>query len=112
MTNAAEAFAMHPEKLAEFILNVGNETNRLALEIIGETLTSRDTMLRDSSKRKAGWNIVKRDTKEMITSFGTVRYKKTLFINKKTGERRYLLDDILGLDPHERMSEDALAKNV
>ena len=101
---------MHPEQLAEFIINVGHETNHLALEIIGETITSRDTMLRESCKRKTDWNIVKRDTKEMITSFGTVSYEKTLFINKKTGERKYLLDDILGLDPHERMSEDALAK--
>lgn len=110
LMKAAEDFAIHPEELAEFIMNIGNETNRLALDLIGETLSSRDSMLRESIKRKAVWSIIKRDPKEMITSIGTVKYEKTLFINKKTGERRYLLDDILGLDSHERISEDALAK--
>ena len=36
-------------------------------------------------------------------------FKKTLFTNKHTGESAYLIDRLLGLDKHERMTEDAEA---
>lgn len=47
--------------------------------------------------------------KQLITSLGTVTFEKTLFKNKRTGESEYLLDRIMGLEKHERMSEDAVA---
>ena len=41
---------------------------------------------------------------------GNVTYKKTLFINEESGERSYLLDQLMGLESHARMTEDAEAK--
>lgn len=46
----------------------------------------------------------------MLTSIGEIIYRKTLYINKKTGERTYLLDRILGLEENARMTEDAEAQ--
>ena len=70
----SESFAKHPEELAEYIKGIGKETNRLALDIIGETLTARNTMIRESSERKEKWDIVRTDTKELITSLGTPEF--------------------------------------
>ena len=39
-----------------------------------------------------------------ITSIGKVMFSKTVFKNKETGERRYLLDEMLQFDPHERIT--------
>ena len=36
--------------------------------------------------------------------------KKSLFTNKETGESEYLLDRIMGLEKHERITEVALAR--
>ena len=67
-------------------------------------------MLRKSQKRLQHWVVESHETKQLITSLGTVTFKKTLFKNKETGECEYLLDRIMGLEKHERISEDALAR--
>ena len=103
----SENFAQHPEEMAEYVKGIGKETNQLALNIIGETLTARNTMIRESGERKEKWDIVRTDTKELITCLGTVRFQKTLFQHKETGRRSYLVDRILGLTSHQRMTGDA-----
>lgn len=45
-----------------------------------------------------------------LTSLGSVTYHKTLFKNKFTGKYEYLLDRVMGIEKHERMSEDAVAE--
>lgn len=69
-----------------------------------------NTMLRKSKKRLQRWVVESNETKQLITSLGTVTFKKTLFTNRETGESEYLLDRIMGFEKHERISEDALAK--
>lgn len=56
------------------------------------------------------WEVVRTDEKTLITSIGSVRYEKTLFMNKKNGERKYLVDAAMGIDSHERISEDAVVQ--
>lgn len=105
-----EKFLKEPKDMASFVIGVRDAVVRLGLDIISETITDCNNMLRDSSKRKASWVVVKTDEKHLLTSIGDVRYEKTLFRNKSTGETRYLLDAILGLSSHERLSEDAEAR--
>ena len=82
----------------------------MALDYISETLTNCNQIVTDSPMRKDKWVVVRTDEKTLITSIGKVMFSKTLFKNKETGERRYLVDDLLGFDSHERMSEDAVAQ--
>lgn len=110
LVEISEDFAKFPDNLAEFIESIGKETNKLALNIIGETLTSRDQMIRESSSRKEKWEIVRTDTRQLITSLGTISFQKTLYRHKKTRENVYLLDQILPLSPHQRLTEDAEAR--
>ncbi len=78
--------------------------------MIAETFESMDEELRNSGYRRRNWVISRRDETSLITSLGTVRYCKTLFKNKKTGACEYLLDRIMGLESHVRMTEDAQAQ--
>ena len=66
-------------------------------------------MLIESPIRRRDWVVEAHIRKQLITSLGTVAFKKTLFTNKHTGESSYLIDRILGLGKHERMTEDAQA---
>ena len=86
------------------------EALQFALDFIGETFTTCNDVLRESPVRRASWDVVRTDEKSLITSIGSVRYEKTYFINKKSGERKYLVDEALGIDSHERISEDAIAQ--
>ena len=110
LEKAEEKFANHPDDIAGYIEAVRSEVVQLGLEIIKETLENFDEMFRASQMRREKWEIVRRDEKQLITSLGTVCFSKTLFRNKQSRQSKYLLDDFLHLDSHQRMTEDAVAQ--
>ena len=103
-------FLREPTKMAEYVLSLTDELHNLGLKMIQESLELMDEMLQESLYRKEKWNIESHIEKQLITSLGSVVFNKTLFTNKKTGKSEYLVDRILGLGKHERMTEDAEAK--
>lgn len=109
LQESAKRFSKDPQDIAGFVNAVKNEALQFALDFIGEAFTTCNDVLRESLVRRQKWEVVKTDKKNLTTSIGSVTYEKTLFKNKKTGERKYLVDDAMGIDPHERISEDAVA---
>ncbi len=95
---------------AEFIYGVKDVFLKTALEYIGDVITEADKAFRRSNRRLAEWVVVKADTATKTTHIGDFSYEKTLFKNKTTGERKYLVDVFLGFEPHDRLTEDALAE--
>lgn len=100
-------FMKNPKDIAGFVNGSKDEILNVLLIYLGETFTELDQMIRESSKRKQGYTIVRRDEKSLISSVGEFHFEKTLFDNKRTGRSEYLLDRILGLEPNERLTEDA-----
>ena len=105
-----ESFMKDPKDVASFVYGIRDEVVALGLNLIKETLEDCNQMLRDSAKRKQSWEVVRTDRKKLTTSLGTVCFEKTLFRNKQTRESAYLLDRIMGIESHERLTEDAEAK--
>ena len=97
-------------KIAEMVQGVTKGVVDLGLSIIAEEWESYDEMLRGRKDLRPEWYIVRRDETTLLTSLGSVTYHKTLFKNKFTGEHEYLLDRIMGIEKHARMTEDAEAK--
>lgn len=104
-----DKFFEDPSRIAEFVKDGFTPFVQAALNYFGETFTQIDTQLRNNALRREEWHIVRTDDGSILCSIGRIHYRKTLFINKKTGERAYLTDRILGLEAHARMTEDALA---
>lgn len=102
-----ENFYKNPKDFYTYVTGITEELHKLGLMIIKESLEDMNQMLIDSGVRKADWIIEKHSNKKLVTSLGTVSFKKTLFTNRNTQESHYLLDQILGMEPHERMTEDA-----
>lgn len=103
-------FLKEPTKLAEYIYGITDELHKLGVEMIKESLESMDMMLQKSPVRLKHWVVESHSDKQLTTSLGDVRFRKTLFTNKETGKSEYLLDRILGIAPNERLTEDAEAK--
>lgn len=97
-------------KIAEMVQGVTKGVVDLGLSIIAEEWENYDELLRDRKDLRSEWYIVRRDETTLLTSLGSVTYHKTLFKNKLTGEHEYLLDRIMGIEKHARMTEDAEAK--
>ena len=105
-----ESFIKDPKDMASFVTGIRDEVVSLGLSVIQETLEDMDQQIRSSQKRKEKWNIVRKDEKQLKTSLGDILIHKTLFKNKEDHHSEYLLDTILGMDPHERLTEDAEKK--
>lgn len=92
---------------------LARELSELGRELIQQAVEAVDERLREHAGERPGWVIVRRnDVKELLTPFGPVRYGRTYFRNKATGEYRYLADDWLGLTPHARVAPSVKATLV
>ena len=96
-------------RFAEMVYGVRDGVLELARDMIEEELVAYDEWLRKSERRKAQWQIVRRDKSTLLTSIGSITYHKTLFKDKHNGQTEYLLDRCMGLEKHARMTEDAEA---
>ena len=97
-------------KLAEMIYGVTKEMHSLGRNLIKEEWENYDEMLRQHREYRKGWSIVKRDEVTRKTSLGSITYKRTLFIHKETKRRSYLVDEFLGFESREYITEDAKAR--
>lgn len=102
-------FMENPSRLGECAVRVKEIMLGLGCQILSEMMEECNTMLEDSVKRRIHWQIKDRSEKHLLTSLGTISFTHTRFEHKTTGEMAYLLDRILGLSPHTRLSEDAKA---
>jgi len=105
-----KVFLTNPTDMASFVLGITDEVHKFGLEMIKETLEFMDEEIPKDSKRKESWYVERSDYKCLTTSLGDVRFRKTYYQNKTTWEYEYLLDRMLEMDSHERLTEDAEAK--
>ena len=111
--NLTEIFSHYTDdltKFAEMVYGVTKEVTKLGLSLIEEELESYDELLRNRQDLRKGWYIERRDETKLLTSLGEICYSRTYFHNKETGEYCYLLDRLMGLESHARISEDAEAR--
>lgn len=64
-----------------------------------------NTLLEESLKRRLHWQVKDRSQKNIMSPVGLLSFTRTRFKNKETKETVYLLDRVLGLLPHARMSD-------
>lgn len=103
-------FYRNPTDVASFVTGLTEELHQLGLLFVKEVLETMNLMLKESGKRMQNWVVEKDVEKQLLTSLGMVCYTKTLFTHKETGEMEFLLDRIMGLEKHARMTEDAEAR--
>jgi hypothetical protein len=90
----------------ESVLKLGR---RLEAELIEEL----DEEIRQSDARKKDWYVERRNNpKELLDVMGTLRYNRTSYVNRRTGEHAYLVDQVLGIGTHQRITLGSAAKIV
>ena len=82
----------------------------LGARLIAELYEKIDDEIRESLIRKKKWNIEQRnESKELLDILGPIRFRRTGYRDKKTGKFVYLLDEILGIEGHQRITLGAAA---
>jgi hypothetical protein len=103
-----KSFINEGKDLADLVFGVQEDLFEFGRNILQEVLEDIDEHLRTSGVRKKEWEIVRKDPASLLTSFGTLKYSRTYFKPKKGGERKYLVDKIVGVEPHDRVSSDVV----
>lgn len=103
------AYSSDMTKIAEMVKGIKDSVINLGLSMIAEELETYDEYLREHKQARSEWYIERKDETTLLTSLGSVTYQKTLFRNKFTGKYEYLLDRVMGIEKHARMTEDAEA---
>lgn len=105
-------FIEQGDDIANLVLGLQEDIFRLTRNIIAEVLEEMDEHLRKSGLRKQQWEIIRKDKAGVLTSFGMVDYSRTYFLSKKTGERKYIVDSIVGIEPHDRVTADVVINAI
>lgn len=84
--------------------------NSVVSGFLSLTLTEMDELIRNSGARKRDYTIQRRTERTLITTAGDVVFSHTLFCSRKDGSYHFLLDELMGLPAHERLSEQAEAR--
>ena len=104
------SYSSNLSKIAEMVEGVTKSVVELGCSMIAEEWEFYDTVLRERRNLRPDWEIIRRDPITRLTSLGEVTYFRTYFRNKKTGERCYLLDTLIGFEKNEYLTEDAVAR--
>lgn len=104
-----EIFYKDPTDFYSFETHVKATSEKFSARFIGSTLSEMNSQIESSPRRKARFNILDHDKRTLITLLGDVTFDQTVYTERDTGKTRYLLEEMLGLEKHERFSEAAEA---
>ena len=98
-------FLSNPGHFDEYVEKVRDTMLDFACHIISGVLEECNVLLEESLKRRLHWHVKDRGQKNIMSPVGLLSFTRTRFKNKETKETAYLLDRVLGLLPHARMSD-------
>ncbi|EJY56810.1 hypothetical protein URH17368_0509 [Alicyclobacillus hesperidum URH17-3-68] len=99
----AARLSQHPGDFAVLEEEVSRALTSLGAEVITSVLEAWDEKLVAERDRNE-WELVQCKPRTIVSTVGEITYRRRYYRNRKTGERRFLLDDAAGFDPRRRLS--------
>lgn len=99
--------------ISDFIINIKKTLDEVGVDLVHGVLEEVDKRVKEDINRKQKWIVKsKNNIKSLATTFGEVKYQRTYYENKKTGEYKYLSDEMLGIQAHDKMDISLKAELV
>ena len=93
------------------LAKAGQLAGAFICRVMEHKLMEMDRVLFEEQSLRKNWVVEHRDVRrELLTDHGLIQFSRRYYWNKKTGERRYLVDDLVGIEPHERVETGLSAK--
>ena len=96
---------LNGSSFSELAATVHDYVNKLGTRILEQIIEDADKAFIDSTERKRHWQIVRKDTRGVLTEMGQVNISRNYYRHKKTGEYAYLADEVLKLPAYDRVDE-------
>ena len=105
---AEENFYNDLKDFSKLETTVKESSEKFAAKFLGMVLDEiDDSIYNDKNWRKGKFNVQRKDKRTLITTVGDVEFNATYYKNCKDGGYSYLIEDVIGLDSHERFSLNA-----
>ena len=110
LLEAEEVFLQDLGQFSMLEKTVSDLSRKMAADFLSLALTNADELLRSSNRRMEQFNAQRKVNRTLISSVGDVTFEETVFRDRKTGEYRRLLGELLRLPERERFTSLAEAK--
>ena len=104
---AEDKFLQNPKDFYSLEKSVKSTTESFSAAFLGNVLTSINKQIYDDGWRQGKYKVQRTDSRTLISSVGDVNFESTYYRRYSDGTYHYLIEEILGLDPHERFTEEA-----
>lgn len=94
--------------IQEVINNYFLKLLKVCLKLFIERL---DEEIKDSPIIRQEWKVVRKDYRKLLTPYCEIEYVRRYYRNKNTKEYCYLVDQMLGIDKYQRIT-DSLEKKI
>lgn len=106
-------FISDPKDIGDLVIGLQENLFELGRNIIQEVIEEMDAFIKNLGERKRDWEVVRSDERAgLLTSFGTLEYSRTYYKSKEDGKRKYLVDDIVGIESHDRVTADVVINAI
>lgn len=86
-------------------------TDTFICRLLEEKLMEGDRVLFEQPRLRKGWTVEQKDVgRQVLTGHGMLQFSRRYYVNQKSGQRSYLLDDLVGLEPFERVEAGLAAR--
>ena len=97
--------------LADLSKDIEKRVLALGNQMVCEYIEAIDQEIFESGIRKKSWYVEHKDeVREIVDVMGTLRFKRRGYVPKSGGEHIYLMDKLLGLDGHQKLTLGAAAR--
>lgn len=107
LLEAEEKFLSNPKDLYSLETAVKTSTDGLAAGFLSNILSSVNKQIYDSSWRKCRYTVVRNDERNLISSVGDITFCCTYYKKVEDSGFHLLLEELLHLDKHERLTQAA-----
>lgn len=104
---AEEKFFNNPQDFYSLETAVKHAAETFSADFLSTVLSSMNHQIYDNAWRKNRYNAQRTDERTIITTVGDVTFDCTYFRNKEDNSYHYLLEELINLDKHERLTEAA-----
>lgn len=104
---AEEKFFHNPEDFYGLETSVKHAAETFSAVFIGEVLNSMNTQICENSVRKCRYITQRTDKRTIVSSVGDITFDCTYYRNREDNSYHYLLEELIHLEKHERLTEVA-----
>ncbi len=109
LITAEEKFYTNPKDFNTLETTVKSTTEAFSAAFLSNVLSSMNQKIYDDGFRKKNYTVQRNDKRTVISSVGDLTFDSTYYKKKTDGSYHYLTEEIIGLEAHERFTEQAEA---